>query len=328
MSDPNQELVVTQNPEEEHQDPLEPTNLFAMLRLNSFNSPTINGCDHPNPSNHLPCTNCGYFRSNSLKRRSPSSFSLVQDPSITINATTTDTNPEPKAKKPFFEQGDLTLCGFSVISLPNGLAPSAATHTQKPQSCPVLRRCVSDPYNPPAANVVGFPMTQFQNSSSGLGSPENVKEGINPVTPPCVKGYASASSLPPLPPSLRRSVSDLTPSPAKSFSHSASSAEVGVDLAKEETSNSKRLRRMKESLREMRHWWDKAMREEIEGEAEEYKGTEFNDTVKKCDNVEERLEESVSIEKVGECLVINFKCPCYRGYQILLTGNNCYYKLI
>ncbi|KAJ7980284.1 flocculation protein FLO11-like [Quillaja saponaria] len=325
MSDPNQELAGTQYPEEEHQEPLEPANLFAMLRLNSFSSNTINGCDNPNPPNHPPCTTCGFSRSNSLKRRSPSSSLFLQDPSTTINTTTTDFDPEPKPKKHFFEQDDLTLRGFSVISLPTGSLPTGTTQTQKTQSCPVLRRCVSDPYNP---------VTQCQNSSSGLDSlvispqsPENVKACINPVTPPSVKSFSSASSLPPLPPTLRRSVSDLTPSPSKTLSCSASSAEVGVDLTKEETSNLKRLRRMKESLREMRHWWDEAMRDELE-EEEEQRGPEFNDDVKKEDKEEDYLEESVTVERAKECLIINFKCPCYKGYQILLTGTKCYYKLI
>nr|GMD75906.1 uncharacterized serine-rich protein C215.13-like [Ipomoea batatas] len=40
-------------------------------------------------------------------------------------------------------------------------------------------------------------------------------------------------------------------------------------------------------------------------------------------------EESVWVEeKGGEGLVIHFKCPCNKGYEILLSGNNCYYKLM
>ncbi|KAL3642355.1 hypothetical protein CASFOL_013170 [Castilleja foliolosa] len=38
-------------------------------------------------------------------------------------------------------------------------------------------------------------------------------------------------------------------------------------------------------------------------------------------------QEAVWVEKNGECLVIRFKCPCGTGYQILLSGNDCYYKL-
>ena len=39
-------------------------------------------------------------------------------------------------------------------------------------------------------------------------------------------------------------------------------------------------------------------------------------------------EEAVSVEWAEKCLSIHFKCPCGKGYQILLSGNNCYYKLV
>ncbi|KAH0671762.1 hypothetical protein KY290_023946 [Solanum tuberosum] len=38
-------------------------------------------------------------------------------------------------------------------------------------------------------------------------------------------------------------------------------------------------------------------------------------------------EEAVWVERMGSCLILHFKCPCGKGYQILLCGNNCYYKL-
>ena len=38
-------------------------------------------------------------------------------------------------------------------------------------------------------------------------------------------------------------------------------------------------------------------------------------------------EEAVWVERNGECLILHFKCPCGKGYQILLTGKSCYYKL-
>lgn len=42
----------------------------------------------------------------------------------------------------------------------------------------------------------------------------------NPATPSYMRGSASASCLPPLPPSLKLCASDPTPSPAKTFSRS------------------------------------------------------------------------------------------------------------
>ncbi|GFQ08800.1 hypothetical protein PHJA_003024000, partial [Phtheirospermum japonicum] len=89
-----------------------------------------------------------------------------------------------------------------------------------------------------------------------------------------------------------------------------------------------RLRRMKERLREMSQWWNQVV---IEGEEE---GTEsenyFSDNIQKGESeteMENPSQEAVWVEKNGECLVLHFKCPCGTGYQILLSGNDCYYKL-
>ncbi|KAK0570977.1 hypothetical protein LWI29_009395 [Acer saccharum] len=46
------------------------------------------------------------------------------------------------------------------------------------------------------------------------------------------------------------------------------------------------------------------------------------------ENSEADIEESVSVERAGECLIIHFKCPCGKGYRILISGRNCYYKLM
>lgn len=46
------------------------------------------------------------------------------------------------------------------------------------------------------------------------------------------------------------------------------------------------------------------------------------------DTLESESEEAVSVEKVGESLIVHFKCPCSKAYQILLSGGNCYYKLM
>ncbi|GLT96109.1 hypothetical protein SLE2022_137550 [Rubroshorea leprosula] len=42
----------------------------------------------------------------------------------------------------------------------------------------------------------------------------------------------------------------------------------------------------------------------------------------------EEIEDVVWVEKTGECLVVHFKYPCGKGYQILLSGGKCYYKLM
>ncbi|KAI4354713.1 hypothetical protein L6164_003558 [Bauhinia variegata] len=300
MGDQNQESFDSPNTEEQRKDSLEPTDLFSLIRLKSFNSSpstTTSGCDHL--PHHPPCTSCGCFGTNHMKRRSCSSDYCFQDPSMAA--------PEPKAKK-FCEQEDSALRGFSAISLPLEVG-SFAPANAKP--LPVLRRCISDPYKPPASTATGFPTNSFH-------SPEHVKTAsvASPVTPSSVEG----STLPPLPPSLQRCVSDPTPSPAKGLSRSLSLGERSL----EETPNSTRVRRMKERLREMRQWWDEVMREDEEDYDE---GAEDHKVLEKGDS-EEDSEEAVNVEWAEKCLSINFNCPCGRGYKILLSGSNCYYKLV
>uniref|UniRef100_A0A2N9G347 Uncharacterized protein n=1 Tax=Fagus sylvatica TaxID=28930 RepID=A0A2N9G347_FAGSY len=239
-----------------------------------------------------PCTTCASCHastSNPMKRRSPTS--LHQDPTLFSDS---DSDSQPKPKKLFLDQDNQTHQGFSKLSLPF-----------QPHSYPLLRRSISDPPQ----------------------SPENAKTAIIPVTP------SSHTGLPPLPPTLRRSVSDPNPSPVKTYSRSSSSGDVSsVDITKEDTPNSnsnskKRLRRMKDCMREMSKWCEEIMSEKEDGEGEEQEEEDNNAATTK-DNSAPEFEESVYVERVGEGLTVNFKCPCGKGYHILLSGNNCYYKLM
>ena len=173
-------ITVAPNPGDQIlQDAMEPTNLFAKLRLNSFKSSAAGTATTYGDSS----------ATKPMKRRSPSSCSSLQDPSMAA----TEPESEPRAKKPFFEKNELTNYGFSSISLPVS-----------------LRRCSSDPCTPPGtATGGGFPITSFQ-------SPENANMMANPATPSSIRGSSSASGLPHQPPSLKRCVSDPTPSPASS----------------------------------------------------------------------------------------------------------------
>ncbi|XP_038697584.1 uncharacterized protein LOC119995220, partial [Tripterygium wilfordii] len=203
--------------------------------LNCFNS-------HNHNHTHPPCTNCSCCGSsfpsptpalpsstdlhiNPLKRRSP-------EPSTGVITTTAVTDSSvPIAKKLFQDkrqtysgQENSTLPGFTKISLPLVLVQF--------QECsfPVLRRCASDPYNPPQS------------------PPKNsMIVGVNYSTP-----SSYSASLPPLPLSLQRSVSDSMPSTAKTFSRSSNSNEMGL----EHSPNSKR---MKEGLKEMKMWWEELL---------------------------------------------------------------------
>ncbi|KAK9266435.1 hypothetical protein L1049_021438 [Liquidambar formosana] len=275
------------------------------------------------------CTMCG----GSMKRRSPSSSSL-HDPS------TTDSEPNPKR---IMVEEDHLVRGFSKISLP--IIGTSVTSTI-PSDSPVLRRCSSDPYNSPGItnHVIGAPPNQIPDSVLGPGcflnpqSPDNTtaaKINVNATTTPSpLRGTSSA--LPPLPPTLRRTVSDPTSSAyqtpqgiTRSFSRSPGSGDVGVgvqvppDSINEESPNFKRLRRMKDRMKEMSQWWDEVMREGEDGGSDE----NTTNTAKDASDGTE-TEEEVSVEKVEEGLSIHFKCPCGKGYQIFISGGNCYYKLM
>ncbi|ESW11394.1 hypothetical protein PHAVU_008G026200 [Phaseolus vulgaris] len=205
---------------------------------------------------------------NPMKRRSPPSSSV---------------SGEPSAKKLFCDQEDLSLCGFSAVPVPLNLN----SLVNKRRSFPVLRRCVSDPYRPPAPAPA-------------------------PPTP-----AERGSGLPPLPPGLRRSVSDVSaPSPC---------------LNSEETAapDSVKLRRMKERLKEMRQWWDEVMKDEEEDEKEENCVAAEEDKVLPQDDLGgEDSEEEISVEWAEQCLSLRFRCPCGKGYEVLFSENNCYYKLL
>ncbi|TKY65237.1 hypothetical protein E2542_SST08095 [Spatholobus suberectus] len=236
---------ILQNQEQhiDHASAVDPTDLFSLMHL-------TNGCCHRQP----PCS----AANNPMKRRSPPQSS--------------SSSGEPSAKKLFCDQEDLTLYGFSAVHVPLNLNPLV----NKSRSLPVLRRCVSDPYRPPAP--------------------------------------ARGPGLPPLPPSFRRSVSEitsaseLTPSPDKA-------------LSREETTtpDSVRLRKMKERFKEMRQWWDDVMKDEEEDGGEECAVAEDDKVLAQDDLGEGDSEEAVSVEWAERCLSLVFRCPCGKGYEVELV---------
>ncbi|WRX25590.1 hypothetical protein QQP08_018077 [Theobroma cacao] len=68
----------------------------------------------------------------------------------------------------------------------------------------------------------------------------------------------------------------------------------------------------------MSQWCDEAMRED--------RDVCTTEPIK--DDGELDCEEAVRAEEIGECLDLHVKCPCGKGYQMILSGQNCYYKLI
>ncbi|OMO95207.1 hypothetical protein CCACVL1_05496 [Corchorus capsularis] len=206
------------------------------------------------------------------------------------NPTTSKSNPmkhtfpesasETKPEKPFLDNG-ISLSGFSKLPLPQ------------------LHRSVSDhyTYTPPRANLS-----------------ERAKVMADA---PFAKATVCGSASPFKPPVLRKSLSDHYPSPVKS-SNSSSSNEMGLESIEEDRPSAKRVKRMKEWMKEMNQWVYESSRED---------GDVCNTEATKEDS-EVDCEEAVRVQKIGDCLDLLFKCPCGKGYQILLSGQNCYYKLI
>ncbi|XP_058225186.1 uncharacterized protein LOC131334263 [Rhododendron vialii] len=183
-----------------------------------------------------------------------------------------------------------TLDGFTKIPLPITSPFTWATPDSNPtlQPAPTLRRCVSDPVSSP-------------------GTPS-----------PAKAGSSASVTLPVVPAVFRRSFSD--PSP-KAY-------QTPPDSVNRRRPKSKRMKRMKDGMREMRQWLDEVMREGEE--EEEGGGSEFDDKngAPKDQEPENESEEAVSVETSGKVLIIHIKCPCGKGFKILLYGNNCYYKLL
>ncbi|KAL2463204.1 hypothetical protein Fot_52860 [Forsythia ovata] len=260
------------------------------------------------------CTNCG---SGSTKRQSPSSSSFK----------------EPSSKR-------------ATLHLPSAAATTATNHhfpgftkLPLPHSSP-LRRTVSEPiYSSDTVNAA-----QFSGVSAGQGPILN---------PPLENGSKSntvqetvpsvVEAVPHAPAGIYRTISDPTPAvnyhvvttttpprpPAtRKFSRSPNCGEGNRELSRRESPNTKMLKKMKERLREMSQWWNEDLHEGIHEDC----GSEDNNIDNNLKNepemeIEEPAEEAVWVERKGDYLVLHFRCPCGKGYQILLCGNSCYYKL-
>ncbi|OIV89600.1 hypothetical protein TanjilG_15873 [Lupinus angustifolius] len=201
---------------------------------------------------------------------------------------------EPSPKKPSSssdQEDDIDLRGYTIVALPDNGGCGGATHPR------VLRRCVSDPCKSPAASF-----------------PVNSPECGNPVNSP-VRGCG----LPPLHPLLKRCTSELTPSPARVVSNSFSS---------DESPDSKRLRRMKGNLRVMRQLWDEVVKDEEEEQDNECADADDKVFISPQDEIKGHSEEAVRVEWAKKCLRIIFGCACGKSYEVLISGNKIYYKLV
>ncbi|PON35819.1 hypothetical protein PanWU01x14_333390 [Parasponia andersonii] len=304
-------------------DPLD----FSALRLES--SPPAAISLHHHNQHHSPCANCGRRGSGSgaVADHSNSGSGSHKRPLPPPSTSTSSSllfpgyDPQPKPKKLFLDQTDAAVSAADPPPLP-----------ARSGSNPVfLRRCVSDPYHAPPAPAYQSPPESFPGSGFGIfsntcRSPENVIKTNTPnsVTP------CSATLPPRAPLILRRCVSDPTPSPAKSFSRTSSSTDL------DKTPNSRKMKKMWHCWKEMNSRMEEFMGEEQADEDDNGENDEVNITDQPNDIInatkddcEVECEESLSVERQGEGLIVRFNCNCGRAYEFLLPGGgNCYYKLL
>ncbi|CAL1388208.1 unnamed protein product [Linum trigynum] len=307
---------------------------LAVLRLNADD-------DHHHHSSHSPCQSCGCSggpsSSRKNKRRSSDVGSFSTPP---LSPAAVAENPErdsrfqlsKRPKKLFTDSSPETLAG---VVIPQGFSKIAL---------PLPAQSVSPP-------PTGFPApTAARNSSPILRRPPPLFSGLDggssqtltPQSPPISSVIPNdsatpsskapgSSSRPPLPP-LRRSWSLPSPDkPAPSGSNDAVSANP--------PHHGEKLKAVGNWIKEVAKWWDEfhtvdEIAPEVVNPEEKKVSVDDGDSdiasnaVKQDGKESAGCEESVNVERTGECLIINFKCPCKKGYQILLSGTSCYYKLM
>ncbi|KAL3642086.1 hypothetical protein CASFOL_012901 [Castilleja foliolosa] len=292
-------------------------------------------------------TTAGFM--NSTKRQAPLSPSSFQEPVSkrpTLNFPSSPSTTTAAAATEGLTGDDCHLFGFTRLPLPH---PFPAAPVTSP-----LRRTVSEPIH--FASAINPPAPPPQSSEFSI-PPNPVSRQTPQESPNRIIAPQDSFPFPNPAPIIHRTVSDPNPVanlqvlatvgsppplprpyPAKTVPRSPSCVE---------SPSTKRLKRMKERLREMSQWWNQVVSEgdEEETESDNY----FNDNIQKQDSENEMenpsqkinqiqkdesenemqnaSQEAVWVEKKTECLVIHFKCPCGTGYEILLSGNDCYYKL-
>ncbi|XP_010557017.1 PREDICTED: uncharacterized protein LOC104826159 [Tarenaya hassleriana] len=267
---------------------------LSLLRLNSFGS-----------------SSSDRRRSNSSPPKFHSSGgSLSSSPYAAVSVGSPGKRPSPESKdsdgplrkkhflRPAEDDANPNLQGYTKISLPIDLSPN---RTRSPL---LFRRSLSDSF---ASSGHARPVAQEASPSGNVAPP-----------------------LPPRPPLFRRSVSDITPAPAKTFRGSSSSVAIPeADLGKMGTSEAdKMLLVIKDGAQELDQWCNKLLRYRQAASSSEKQ----NDDPKGADETEElrceEFKEGVKVDRVGEAFVVEINCPCSKSYRVLFSGRDCYYKLL
>lgn len=292
-------------------------NLLAMLYLTADNhqsttATAIATTAAPLFSSMDPqCSNFG----STTKRQSPSSLFTLQEPPSKRATLLSPSSPSTTAASTSFP-GDHRILGFTKLPLTTTCSDGFT-----------LRRTISDPINSPGAKDLSD-QAEVPNSMANLLNP-----AATSPSQPLYRSISDPTSVSYPMTTTATATTSPRPPPAGNVMPSPSIGEVG-QISKEESPSTKRLKRMKDRLREMSQWWNEVIKED-----EEESGSEENDSPPKTQDDEYEVsrvamereeghcEEAVWVERSEECLILHFKCPCGKGYQILLSGNNCYYKL-
>ncbi|KAL1806363.1 hypothetical protein ACET3Z_029431 [Daucus carota] len=172
--------------------------------------------------------------------------------------------------------------------------------TNKSQT--VLPRCASDP-----TPVLGFPVSSPESKVGNSSGNWTVKTNTAPL-PPRWNSMISRR---------RRRI------------------EAERMRKRAEARSQEKVKKMREIMGVTSRWLRRIAQDDQEKEQEQEgsQDTHVAQNPKEEENVGEKCdpeteEEAVSVEKIGECLVLQFKCNCSKTYQILLYGDVCYYKLM
>ncbi|CAI9112270.1 OLC1v1012690C1 [Oldenlandia corymbosa var. corymbosa] len=251
-------------------------------------------------------------------RESPSDFSPEQQRSSKRAATVQQ--PSSSASS---SGGQLLQNGFTKIPLPS-------TRLGRTLSAPIPTKNLYDQFSD-GALTNSLIANSSPEENSGLNS---VPVRTQPSQQPQKPLYRTYSE--PIPAASQAVATSATPRPPE-----AGKVMYPAGRGIQESPDAKSFRRMKDRMREMRKWWDEVI---TEGEEEDASGSDNDDnhspsnddceasqgTTEKGSENEEAThdQEAVWVERKGEVLILHFKCPCSKSYQILPSENNCYLQAL
>nr|XP_009782141.1 PREDICTED: flocculation protein FLO11 isoform X2 [Nicotiana sylvestris] len=261
----------------------------------------------------LPLPNYNYQESNSTFLK----------PQLIGNSRTP--SPSPSPAKPPLVPAQFPTPLYRTLSDPTGFSGSGSNKRKSATTQSPLARTTS--WSPNTIQELGG------GAFSKNGESPNALKSTTPPTQCALSRTASWS--PKNVQEFGESLNAMRKSPTQSALARTGSLSQNVQESSGVVNNAEspatmRLKRMKQGMKEMRQWFDLMIQEDAQVEkasSEENKSLKENETETETET-EASCEEAVWVERMGNSLVLHFRCPCGDGYQILLSGNNCYYKLL